>query len=315
MMRESNKTEITIETHRTFIVRRTSLTRAWCARCATTVSFASPEEAARLAGRSAREIYRAVEAGRLHFIETGNRLLRVCLDSLLPSGGYAVPARAAERESDVAFTQVAAETVFETVYPDGSTSRKKVWLLTREAFDLLLASLDADRECAARKYETLRAKLFKYFECRGCPLPEDLTDETINRVARRLAEGRQIWTNQPASYFYGVARNVLREYWASPEREFATLDALPALAHPNTDALRQQGSESEHRLNLLGVCLSQLPAESRELILDYYKGERRERIRHRQQIAVRLGIPQNALRIRIHRIRERLERSFSQHLH
>ncbi|HKP13442.1 MAG TPA: hypothetical protein VJZ91_15080, partial [Blastocatellia bacterium] len=201
-----------------------------------------------------------------------------------------------------------------TVYADGSTSRKKVWMLTREAFDMLLASLDADRECAARKYEVLRSKLFKYFECRGCLLAEDLTDETINRVARRLAEGRQIWTHEPASYFYGVARNVLREYWASPEREFATLDALPPLSHPDTDALRQQESESERRLALLGVCLKQLPAESRELILDYYQGERGERIRRRQQMAVRLGIPQNALRIRIHRIRERLERSFSQRL-
>src|SRR5436853_7372537 len=77
-MSNKNKTEITIETHRTFIVRRRpNLIYAWCAGCATTVNFASPEDAAQLAGSSAREIYRAVEAGQLHFIEADDRLLRV----------------------------------------------------------------------------------------------------------------------------------------------------------------------------------------------------------------------------------------------
>jgi RNA polymerase sigma factor (sigma-70 family) len=330
-MSNKNKTEITIETHRTFIVRRRpNLTQEWCAGCGATVGFASPEDAAQLAGSSAREIYRAVEAGQLHFIEVGDRLLRVCLDSLLPEGATgAMQTRLLDAAADsqlpaehalkLPLTEMISETVFETVHPDGSTSRKKAWMLTREAFDLLLASLDADRELAARKYELIRAKLLKYFECRGCPSPEDLADDTINRVARRLYEGRQIWTTEPASYFYGVARNVLREYWASPEREFATLESLPPLAHPHTVALKQQELESEERqverrLAWLAACLSQLPAESRELILDYYQGERGERIRHRKQMAERLGIPQNALRIRVHRIRERLEHSFSEHL-
>ncbi|MEN3332706.1 MAG: hypothetical protein V7641_2071 [Blastocatellia bacterium] len=108
---------------------------------------------------------------------------------------------------------------------------------------------------------------------------------------------------------------MLKEYWASPEREFATLDALPPLVHPHTETLRDQEAERqshvERRLNWLAGCLSQLPAESRALILDYYQGERGERIRHRKQMAERLGIPQNALRIRVHRIRERLEQSSS----
>lgn len=328
-MSNKNKTEITIETHRTFIVRRRpNLIQAWCAGCAATVSFASPEDAAQFAGSSAREIYRAVEAGQLHFIEAGDRLLRVCIESLLPEGTQAMPMRHLDAAADsplpgedglqLPLTEMMSETVVEIIHPDGSTSHKKAWMLTREAFDLLLANLDADREIAARKYEIIRAKLLKYFECRGCPSPEDLTDDTINRVARRLYEGRQIWTIEPASYFYGVARNVLREYWASPEREFATLESLPPV-HPYTGALRHQEVEREQlnlerRLDWLAACLNQLPAESRELILDYYQGEKGERIRHRKQMAERLGIPQNALRIRVHRIRERLERSFSEQL-
>ena len=104
------------------------------------------------------------------------------------------------------------ETTCQVVNPDGSTSRKKDWVLTKEALDKLLACLDQNREQAASRYEIIRRKLMKYFECRGCCSPEDLADETINRVARRIYEGKEIWTSEPANYFYGVARNVLKEY-------------------------------------------------------------------------------------------------------
>jgi RNA polymerase sigma factor (sigma-70 family) len=327
-MSNKSKTEITIETHRTFIVRRRpQLTPAWCAGCAAVVSFTSPEDAAQITGGSRRDIYRAIEAGQLHFIETTDRSLRVCLASLLPEASVTLAPQhldladgqpADETAIALPLTELMSKTVLETVHPDGSASRKKAWRLTREAFDMLLASLDADRERAAERYEMIRARLLKFFECRGCPQPEDLTDDTINRVTRRLYEGQQIWTAEPASYFYGVARNVLREYWASPEREFATLDALPP-AHPYIDALKQQEIDSqrlhaERRLDWLVACLDQLPAESRALILDYYQGDHRERIRHRRQMAERLGIPPNALRIRVHRIRARLECLFTEQL-
>ena len=41
-----------------------------------------PEEAAALAQNTVREIYRRVEAGELHSIETADRALRVCVNSL-----------------------------------------------------------------------------------------------------------------------------------------------------------------------------------------------------------------------------------------
>ena len=326
-MTKNSKTEITIETHRTLVVRRRpNFVTARCAACAVDVAFASPEDAARLTGVGAREIYRAVEEGQLHFIETGNRQLRVCMTSLLGAGGTETgrtrlieaperdgPSQAAEPPAAV------AEKAMKVVNPDGSTSRKRIWTLTAEAFDLLLSRLDPDRDTAATRYELIRAKLMKYLECRGCASPEELADETINRVARRLHEGKQIWTAEPGSYFYGVARNVLREYWTAPERDFAHLESLPPAAHPSGDLRKQQEAECERsdveaQLDSLGACLEQLPADSRDLILEYYRGERAQRILSRKQMAERLGIPANALRIRVHRIRERLERSFNEYV-
>jgi len=50
----------------------------------------SSEEAAAIAGVSSRTIYRWVEAGRIHFIETAAGGLRICSNSIvnrLPSAG------------------------------------------------------------------------------------------------------------------------------------------------------------------------------------------------------------------------------------
>jgi DNA-directed RNA polymerase specialized sigma24 family protein len=210
--------------------------------------------------------------------------------------------------------EVLKETTCEIVNTGGSKSRKKEWVLTRAAFDKMLACLSPSREQAASKYEILRRKLMKYFECRGCHSPEDLADETVNRVARRILEGSEIWTVEPANYFYGVARHVLKEYRAELERGFTTIESLPSLVHPS---LRQQELELERysleqRLDCLEYCLQQLSHENRQLIISYYQGEKGERIKNRRLLAERFRIPPNALRIRIHRIREKLERQVAE---
>ena len=55
-------------------------------------------------------------------------------------------------------------------------------------------------------------------------------------------------------------------------------------------------------------CLNELSEENRQLVLRYYEDERRGKIDNRQAMADRLGIPLNALRSRVQRIRDKLER-------
>lgn len=332
-MTNKSKIEITIETDRRFIVRRRRRARSlWCALCDEVVQMAALEDVAASIGRSAREIYRAVEAGTIHFNETAEGRLLICLPSLpvrpaienaiaLVADPLTQEASAAPESHLLAFpvTEISSATMWEMVGANGATARGKSWVMTGEAFDLLLACLDADRDTAARKYEIIRRKLIKYFECRGCMVAEDQTDETINRVARRIFEGKQIWTTDPASYFYGVARNVLREYWSSPERDFTPLACLPPLAHPLEDTTKMKTAQDERlsleqRLAALEASLAELPGESRDLIVRYYEGEKSVRIRNRRALAEQLGIPPNALRIRMHRLREKLERRVAEHL-
>ena len=102
-------------------------------------------------------------------------------------------------------------------------SLKKNWVLTQDAFDVLLARLDRNQERAGQKYEHVRHALITFFESRGSASPEDHADDTINRVARRLVEGSEIPVDKLPGYFYGVARNVLKEYWGLPGPAFASL--------------------------------------------------------------------------------------------
>lgn len=76
-------TQITVETERVLVIsRRASLLQGWCAACAEPVALLTLEEAV-FAGVSPESVARAVAAGRLHLIELADRLVCLCLNSLL----------------------------------------------------------------------------------------------------------------------------------------------------------------------------------------------------------------------------------------
>jgi RNA polymerase sigma factor (sigma-70 family) len=169
--------------------------------------------------------------------------------------------------------------------------------LTQGGFDLLLARLASDRQQAGVAYELLRLKLVKFFEWRACPFPEELADDAINRVARNLQSGEEV--RNLAAYSMGIARNVFLESLRARRHEEA-VENLPEVSAPQPDDL-------ERRFQCLEQCLRQLPPQDSELVLQYYANEKPDRIAARREMAQRMGIPLNALRIRTHRIRARLE--------
>jgi DNA-directed RNA polymerase specialized sigma24 family protein len=181
--------------------------------------------------------------------------------------------------------------------------------LSREALERLLALLDPDPARAARRFQQLRRRLTRLFEWRGAGFPEDLADETISRVARKLAQGVEIRSDDPFRYFCGVAHLVFKEMLRERQRDRQLLD--PASWSPYAEPDEEPDDE---RMAALQECLDRLAPSSRDLILDYHEGERRGRIDNRRAIAERLDIPLNALRIRVHRIRTRLERCVQKRL-
>ncbi len=76
-------TRITINTKELILVKKLKGTaEADCLACGRRVEMATPEQAVTLTGIHSRTIYGWVEGGRVHFIETQEGHLLICLDSL-----------------------------------------------------------------------------------------------------------------------------------------------------------------------------------------------------------------------------------------
>ncbi|HEX8722939.1 MAG TPA: hypothetical protein VF736_20135 [Pyrinomonadaceae bacterium] len=179
--------------------------------------------------------------------------------------------------------------------------------LTPEAFGRLLLTLDADRERAGEKYEDLRRTLIRFFEWRGAPFPEEHADEALNRVARRLAEGVDV--RNVRAYCHEVARLIFLETTKGADGRKEPLDSLKS--EPAAADAAGESAEKEQRLACLEDCLRALPAESAELITEYYRHEGRARIERRTAMAKALGLRRDALANRAQRLRDRLEHCVS----
>ena len=82
-MTHHKRTEITIETERVLTIRKCkSLVPAWCSTCAKQVPMVKVDEAASIARVSSRTIYHWAETEKVHFTETTEGLLLICLNSL-----------------------------------------------------------------------------------------------------------------------------------------------------------------------------------------------------------------------------------------
>lgn len=185
--------------------------------------------------------------------------------------------------------------------PDSSAKQK--WTPTPEAFEKLLICLSSDRDEAIQKYGTLEVKLLRFFEWRGCDMPDYCVNETFDRVTRRIDEGQTI-TNI-AGYFYKTARLIFME-WLKERNKRASL--TENMTTPVVTPDYEDEREEDPRLRCFDDCLANLTDDNRKLILRYYEEEKGEKIAHRRKLAADLKIPMNALRIRVHRIRKELEK-------
>jgi DNA-directed RNA polymerase specialized sigma24 family protein len=186
--------------------------------------------------------------------------------------------------------------------------QKKDWDLTQSAFHRLLNWFDEGTDSAGQKYLEMRYRLTKYFDRKNCMSPDELADETLNRVARRLVEEGSITDTTPAKYCYTLAKYVFLEYLREQGRENMKFgELLSSGKSGDSPAVLAEQREKERRLDCLERCTQKLDPDTRELIFQYYSGEQRVKIENRRSLASRLGISVNALSIRACRIREKLE--------
>jgi DNA-directed RNA polymerase specialized sigma24 family protein len=184
-------------------------------------------------------------------------------------------------------------------------------VLTQLAFTRLLEWLDDGSDSQGGSYLEMRRRLVSYFDRRNRLSADELADETLNRIGRTL-EKTTIAITPPARYCYVVARFVLladfrREHMHVRLDDESRLIDASTMRTVELSPPGESPSPGEHRMDCLDRCLETLKPEQRELVIEYYRDTRRQKIDRRRDLAARLGITMNALAIRACRIRSTLE--------
>lgn len=189
-------------------------------------------------------------------------------------------------------------------------ARKSNWVATESSFVALLEWIDQGLDSKGEAYLQVRQRLVSYFDRKNCLNSDDLADETLNRVQRRLEELGSIQTESPVKFCYTVAKYVFLEHLRSGRAKEVSdefVDSAASRQAPNDFAKEEEERQREMTLACLERCVAELDAERREMVIGYYYGEQRAKIENRRRLAAKFGVTMNALSIRTFRIRERLE--------
>lgn len=172
----------------------------------------------------------------------------------------------------------------------------------QNSFDKLLALLDADRNTAGLRYEELRLRLIRFFEWRGALNSEDLADVCFDRVLKKIGGGEKI--ENVAAYSATIAQFVYKENLRSKERLNVSFDAGDA---SNVAAERNDVSEDESII-CLDRCLGEFQTDEHNLVIAYYDTDEKTMIGSRKRLANSLSISMNTLRIKVCRLKAKLEK-------
>lgn len=165
-------------------------------------------------------------------------------------------------------------------------------------------AFDGDGPSVIDRFRALQSKLIFYFERRHCFDPEELADETLERVMKKLCEGTEV--SDLTSYSYGVARNVFYEYL---RRERSKKKYSDQQRH-RPEAVADGDDEAEARereLRCLEGCMARLKEPERGLLFEYYKYKGQRKVPHRQTLAEQLNISREVLTLRIFHLKRRLK--------
>ena len=169
--------------------------------------------------------------------------------------------------------------------------------LTEEAFNKLLAWLSPEREVAAETYNKIQIRLIKIFSANGCGDPENLTNETFDRILSKIDWLTENYVGDPLHYFCAVARNIIKEDY----RERVVPKAVQQVDPVGED------KEPEPLYQCLDECMEKFSRHGQRLLISYYEEQGNKKIVNRRKLARELGITLTALRLRVFHMRTQLK--------
>src|SRR5215475_10281818 len=165
--------------------------------------------------------------------------------------------------------------------------------ITDEDLNKFLSWLDPDGEESGRKYREIHRCLTGIFIRRGYVNAEEMADQAIDRVIHRIARDDSFECADRIPYCVKDAYNLHIE---RQRKKPLVLESPAVDANPDAE---KEDLCLEH-------CLSQFQPDQRNLILAYYRDDKRAKIDCRKNLAEELGMTIEDLRLKIHRIKAKL---------
>ena len=169
-----------------------------------------------------------------------------------------------------------------------------------QSYSLLLQALSSDERTADLAYSKLRNSLVRFFDLKGDLDGERSADETLDRVSAKLSADVSI--ENLTKYSFGVARLVFLENVRKVQSEEKALKSY------ELENSRHTVDDEADGFSKMRDCFGQLARPDRELLYKYFADLHRSELdEERRKLADSLSVSQNNLRLRIFRLRRRLE--------
>jgi len=183
-----------------------------------------------------------------------------------------------------------------------NNSSDNVGIHLNDPFTALLVFLcPDDPDEANRRYLRLHLRLAGYFRLRGMSDPVNDADETFERASKKIMDG--VGIPDIDKFCMGIARNIVLERMREKKREQSAFVRFLENAQDNSTEILV-----DRIMNLMKPCFEQLPPEDRDLLQSYCKVPQGDsQAEHRRKLAESLKSTIAALRIKVTRLRRRLE--------
>ena len=172
--------------------------------------------------------------------------------------------------------------------------------LPKNSFAKLLRAFSADESEAATLYLQTRNSLVRFFQLRGDFDPNEAADVTFDRVQLKLEQNT--FVDNISKYCFGVARFIsLERFRLETRQKHAGLEFY-------ADENKYEIEEDNDGLALMKECFGSLTDNEKEFLRSYFVDLPFSHLTaHRDQYAAKHNISVNGIRVRIFRLRQRLE--------
>lgn len=172
--------------------------------------------------------------------------------------------------------------------------------ITQKDFNSLLNWFSSNADEAALFYEQVRKGLIRFYRFRGCLEAETLTDETFNRVAKKIATIEFDEDFNKSAYFYSFASRIFREDYAKRKKQTAKNEELKVVTMQRLVKLENKKNPS---LECLEQCLAKESPETSDVLLEYYNAVKGEKSQLRKKLAEEQNINVQTLHTRVSRMK------------